>query len=86
MCNSEKRALNRGNGNSADTRVARVNKSIPQKSNQLGMLTIAAGWVFAFAAIFIPSVSTWITYRCECAVIAAMLFGFGVGWQMRGER
>ena len=50
-----------------------------------GYLCIAFGWVFAFAAVFVPKTADFAATIMELGLAGSACFGFGVGWIVRGE-
>ena len=50
-----------------------------------GMAAIGLGWAAAFAMVLMPQNLSWVVWRFEVGVVAAMLLGVGLGWQLRDE-
>ena len=55
-------------------------------SKNTGLVCIAVGWVFAFAALAVPKTHDNVLALFELAVAATAFFFFGLGWIVRGER
>lgn len=51
-----------------------------------GELSIALGWVFAFAVVFMPKEPATFATVLECTIAGAGLLGFGAGWHVRDDR
>lgn len=54
--------------------------------NNVGLLSIAIGWVLTFAMLLVAQDAECIETADAIAVVACAFFGFGLGWIMRDER